>query len=77
MSKIDMKSVQINLGPNVGDITIGMTRPGGAGIYLHIFLKPKTKDRDGGLVKGPKPRGDLRPVVINRHKCVTCIVRQE
>ena len=61
----------------VGDITIGMTRPGGVGLYLQIFLKPKTKDRDGGSVKDPKPRGDIRPVVINRYICMTCIVRQE
>ena len=72
-----MKPVQINLGPNVGDIAIGMTRPGGARSYLQIFLKHKTQDIDGSLVKGPRPRGDLRPVVINRHVCVTCIVRQE
>ena len=77
MLKIDMKPVQINLGPNVGDITIGMTRPERAGLYLQICLKPKTQDIDGGLVKGPRPRGDLRPVVISRHVCVTCIVRQE
>ena len=62
---------------HVGDITIGMTLPGGAGLYLQIFLKPKTQDRDGGSVKGPKPRGDLRPIVINCHMYVTCIVRQE
>ena len=64
-------------GVPVGDITIGMTRPGGAGLYLQVFLKPKTKVEDGGSVKGPKPRGDLRPVEINRHMYMTCIVRQE
>ena len=54
-----------------------MTRPGGGGLYLHVLLKPKTKVEDGGSVKGPKPRGDLRPVEINRHMYMTCIVRQE
>ena len=25
--------------------------------------------------KGPRPKGDLRPVGVNRHICKTCIVR--
>ena len=29
--------------PGDGDITIGMTRPGGDRLYLQIFLKPKTQ----------------------------------
>lgn len=47
--------VQINLGPNVGDIIIGITRLGGAELYLQIFLKPKTKHRDGGSVTAQIP----------------------
>ena len=39
-------------------------------------MKPKTKLEDGGSVKGPNPKGDLRPVEINRHMYITCIVRQ-
>ena len=54
-----------------------MTRLGGAGLYLQVLLKPKTKVEDGGSVKDPKPKGDLRPVEINLHVYMTCIVRQE
>ena len=35
------EQVQINLGPNVGDITIGLTRPGGAGLSPWQFIKTK------------------------------------
>ena len=62
---------------SIGDITIGMTHPGGAALYLQVFLKPKTQDGDGGSRKGPKPRDDLRSVVIHRHMYVACIVRKE
>ena len=37
--------------------------------------KPKTKHEDGGSIKGLKPRDDLRPVVVNRHDGMTCIIR--
>ena len=40
-------------------------------------MKPNIKLEDGGLGKGPKPKGDLRPVVINRHNGMACIVRQD
>ena len=50
-----MKPVQINLGPNVGDIAIGMTRPGGAGLYLQIFLKPKSQDREAVQLRAQSP----------------------
>ena len=38
-------------------------------------MKPNIKLEDGGSVKGPKPAGDLRPVVVNRHNGMTCIIR--
>ena len=69
--------VQINLGPNVGDITTGVTRPGGAGLrHNDHHVKPSTKLEDGGSVMGLRPGGGLRPVVINRHYDKTCSVRQ-
>ena len=40
-------------------------------------MKPNIKLEDGGSIKGLKPVGDLRPVVINRHNDMTCIVRQD
>jgi len=40
-------------------------------------MKPKMTIEDGGSAKGPKPKGDLRLVEINRHMYITCIVRQE
>ena len=39
--------------------------------------KPKIKHEDGGSIKGLKPIGDLRPVVINRRNSMTCVVRQD
>ena len=67
------------MGPNVGDITIRYDPPRrGRVIPMAIQdMKPKTTLEDGGSVKGPKPKGDSRPVEINRHMYVTCIVRQE
>ena len=40
-----------------------------------IRKKPKTKHEDGGSIKGLKPTGDLRPIVVNRHDGMTCIIR--
>ena len=40
-------------------------------------MKPNIKLEDGGSIKGLKPVGDLRPVVINRRNGVTCVVRQD
>ena len=61
--RIDMKPVQINLGPNVGDITIGC-KPAYLGrvnvISSSRVLKPKEED------KGPRPVVGLRPVAVNR-----------
>ena len=53
--------------PSVGDITTGVTRPGGAGLcHDDHHMKPNIKLEDGGSVMGLTPRGGLRPVVINR-----------
>ena len=50
----------------------------GATIPMAIHhMKPKTIFEDGGSVKGPRPKGDLRPVEINHQMYLTCIVRQE
>ena len=52
---------------SVGDITTGVTRPGGAGLcHDDHHMKPNIKPEDGGSVMGLRPRGGLRPVVINR-----------
>ena len=40
-------------------------------------MKPNIKLEDGGSIKGPKPVGDLKPIVINRRNSVTCVVRQD
>ena len=40
-------------------------------------MKPNIKLEDDGSIKGLKPAGDLRPVVINRRNGVTCVVRQD
>ena len=37
--------------------------------------KPKTKHEDGGSIKGLRPTGGLRPIVINRHDDMTCNIR--
>ena len=51
----------------VEDITIRVTRPGGAGLRHDDHpMKPNIKLEDGGSVMGLRPRGGLRPVVINR-----------
>ena len=64
----------------VEDITIRVTRPGGAGLrHNDHHVKPSTKLEDGGSyepVGGPRPSGDLRPKMMNRHVCMTCIIRQ-
>ena len=40
-----------------------------------IREKPKTKHEDGDSRKGLRPIGDLKPVVVNRHNGMTCIIR--
>ena len=61
--------VQINLGPNVGDITTEY-KPARRGrvipIMSSLYLKPM-KTRSVALYEGPGPKGGLRPVDINRH----------
>ena len=49
----------------VEDITIRVTRPGGAGLrHNDHHVKPSTKLEDGGSVMGLRPGDGLRPVVI-------------
>ena len=62
----------------VEDITIRVTRPGGAGLrHNGHHAKPSTKLEDGGSIMGLRPGDGLRPVVINRRYGETCSVRQE
>ena len=63
----------------VGDITTRYDPPRRGRVIptaIH-HMKPETTFEDGGSVKGPRPKGGLRPVEINRHMYMTCIVRQE
>ena len=49
----------------VEDITIRVTRPGGAGLrHNGHHVKPSTKLEDGGSIMGLRPGGGLRPVVL-------------
>ena len=63
------EQVQINLGPNVGDITTGH-KPARRGrvipIMSYLYLKP-VKTRSVALYEGPGPKGGLGPIDINRH----------
>ena len=62
----------------VGDITICKPpRRGRVTQRRFTRKKPKAKHEDGGSIKGLKPVGDLRPVVINRRNGMTCVVRQD
>ena len=64
--------------PCVEDITIRVTRPGGAGLHYNgHHVKPSTRLEDGRSIVGLRPGGALRPVVINRRYGKTCNVRQE
>ena len=61
--------VQINPGPNVGDITTGykLARRGRViPITSYLYLKPM-KTRSVALYEGPGPKGGLMPVDISRH----------
>ena len=50
---------------DVEDITIRVTRPGGAGLrHNGHHAKPSTKLEDGGSIMGLRPGDGLRPVVI-------------
>ena len=63
---------------SVEDITIRVTRPGGAGLrHNDHHVKPSTKLENGGSVMGLRPGGGLRPVVITRRYGKSCNVRQE
>ena len=55
-----------------------MTHKEGPGYVMAIHhMKPNIKLEDGGSIKGLKPVGDLKPVVINRRSAMTCVVRQD
>ena len=62
----------------VEDITIRVTRPGGAGLrHNDHHVKPNTKLEDGGSIMGLRPEGGLRPVVITRRYGKSCNGGQE
>ena len=52
-----------------------MCKPPRRGRVTQRILKPKTKHEDGGSIKGLRPTGDLRPVVVNGRNGMTCIIR--
>ena len=54
---------QINLGPNVADIDLRVTRQEGTGYSYGHCQKPGAKLKDGGPKMGLRPGYGLRPVV--------------
>ena len=54
---------QINLGPNVEDIDLRVTRQEGPGYSYDHCQKPGAKLKDGGPKMGLRPGYGLRPVV--------------
>ena len=71
-----MNKVQINLGPNVGDITTEYKLPR-RGRFMLIHIEAHEDKEYGALLlnlRGPEPKGGLGPIVVNRHRCITCIV---
>ena len=68
--------MQINLGPNVGDITTER-KPARRDRFTFNYIEAHEDPEDGALLKedrSPKPKGGLGPIVVNRHGYVTCIV---
>ena len=60
----------------LGILLLDINWPGVAGLALQRL----EAHEDGimmALYEGPRPRGKLRPVDVNRPNYVTCIVRQE
>ena len=74
MLKIDMNKFKSIWGLMLGILLLDVNRPGVAG------LTPRRSEdhedvRMVALYEGPRPKGGLRPVDINRLSHVTCIVR--
>ena len=70
------EQVQINLGPNVGDITTEC-KPPRRGRFTLNYIEAHEDPEDGALLmklRGPEPKGGLGPIVVNRHDYVTCNV---
>ena len=69
------EQVQINLGPNVGDITIEY-KPPKRGRFMFIRIEAYEDKEYGALLKklgGPEPKGGSGPIYINRHEiCNLC-----
>ena len=58
----------MNLGPNVGEC-----KPPRRGRFTFSYIEAHEDPEDGALLmklRGPKPKGDLRPIGVNRHMYV-------
>ena len=73
MLKIDMNKFKSIWGLMLGILLLDVNRPGVAGLTLSR-LEAHKDVRMVVLYEGPRPKGGLRPVDINRHEYVTCIV---
>ena len=72
MLEIDKNKVQINLGPNVGNMTTRYDPPKRGRVNLHGGLLKEAHRiyKAMGYYKTcswPKPRGGLRPIIVNLH----------
>ena len=67
------EQVQINLGPNVGDMTTG-DKPTRSGRVNYMNIEAHKGMRMVALYEGPRPKGGLRRVDVNWLFHVTCIV---
>ena len=71
MLEIDKNKVQINLGPNVGDIATRYDPPRRGRVNPNGGLQKKPSNIQGdSLLKihgRPKPGDGLRPNIVNRH----------
>ena len=74
MLKIDMNTFKSIWGLMLGILLLDINRQGVSG------LTPRRSEahedvRKVALYEGPRPKGELRPVDVNRLSHVTCIVR--
>ena len=75
MLKIDMNKFKSIWGLMLGILPPGVNRLGEAGLpHDGCLIQRPTKTRMVALQEDPRPKGGLRPVDINRHEYVTCIV---
>ena len=66
----------------VGDMTIGYDPPRRVRVIPMAVYQDKAHEdvkmavHEEDLLRARSPRGDLRPIGVNRHICMTCVVRQ-